>query len=78
MNTHRITRIGQVGADGQFKIVNSSESPVPPILYPEYAHAGRMAEIPRRLVSQVGEPMGPQSYELTRFAVYRAESRGAE
>jgi urea transport system substrate-binding protein len=35
LNTHRITRIGRVGSDGQFEILNSSANPVAPIVYPE-------------------------------------------
>jgi len=35
LNTHRITRIGRVASDGQFEIVNSSNSPVAPVVYPE-------------------------------------------
>lgn len=35
LNTHRITRVGKVGPDGQFEIVNSSNNPVPPIVYPD-------------------------------------------
>jgi|GEM_PF-61142 len=35
LNTHRIARIGQVGEDGQFNIVNSSNKPVTPIVYPK-------------------------------------------